>query len=49
MLDSKFAFKFNAANCVVDTGLFASDILSAFDKPTIDLVIQLIMHHYQQN
>jgi hypothetical protein len=24
---------------VVDTGLFASDILSTFDKPTIDLVI----------
>jgi hypothetical protein len=35
----KFAFKFNAEALVVDTGLFASDILSTFDKPTIDLVI----------
>jgi hypothetical protein len=31
-----------------DTGLFASDVLSTFDKPTIDWLFQLIMHHYQQ-
>jgi hypothetical protein len=37
---AKFAFKFNAANCAL-AGLFASDILSTFVKPTIAFVIPL--------
>jgi hypothetical protein len=38
---AKFAFKFNAANCVDTVYLFASDILSTFVKPTIAFVIPL--------
>jgi hypothetical protein len=34
-----FQILFNAANCALDTGLFASDILSTFVKPTIAFVI----------
>jgi hypothetical protein len=33
---TKFAFKFNAANCALDTGLFAS-VLSALPKPILIL------------
>jgi hypothetical protein len=38
--ETKFAFKFNAANCALDTGLFASDILSTYYL-TIAFVIPL--------
>ena len=37
--DSKGAFRFNAVCAAVLTGLSASAVLSAFPKPTIDLVI----------
>ena len=37
--DSKGAFRFNAVFAAVLTGLSASAVLSAFPKPTIDLVI----------
>jgi hypothetical protein len=33
--ETKFAFKFNAANCALDTGLFASDILSTLPNPLL--------------
>src|SRR5690606_28564281 len=33
-----FAFAFNAVCVAVDMGLFASDVLSTFDRPTSDLV-----------
>jgi hypothetical protein len=37
--EAKFAFKFNAVCCLVDTGLFASLVLSTLPNPTIALVI----------
>ena len=37
--DSNGAFRFNAVCAAVLTGLSASAVLSAFPKPTIDLVI----------
>ena len=39
--DAKFDFKSSAACCAVDTGLFASLVLSAFPSPTIPLLIPL--------
>jgi hypothetical protein len=34
MVKPSLLFKFNAANCALDTGLFASDILSTLPNPT---------------
>ena len=36
--DARFAFKFNADNVAVDTGLLASDVSSTLPKPTDTLV-----------
>ena len=38
---AKFAFKSKALCCAVETGLFASDVLSAFPNPTIAFVTPL--------
>ena len=37
------AFKSNAFCCSVETGLSASDVLSTFPNPTVELVIPLIV------
>ena len=37
--ESIFAFKLSAVSVAVDTGLFASDVLSTFPSPTVLLVI----------
>ena len=37
---TKFAFKFNAVNCALLTGLFASLVLSISDKPKFDLALE---------
>ena len=37
--EARLAFKFKAVCCAVETGLFASLVLSTFPRPTMVLVI----------